>query len=187
MLKNIKTVWVRNLLRKIGFDIPIDFLIEDAIVITDRCSTEYRISSLDDGYLRGSSDMNKGRAEMLDPKDVVYVIAAVPKKVTTPELKLTTLDEFERKVVDSEKRVNEKRKKIHPLWMEIHYDNGEIYLNVLPDISYSKDAITSLDKEEDVRSITVSTSLIESPIFIEAARKSIYMACIWEEYKPKSS
>ena len=80
MIGKIRNVWIRNLLRNIGFRIEVDFTIEDVIVEIShgyRC----RLVTLDsNGYFRGTSLEDPAIWHLVRIRDITKIINIVDKK-----------------------------------------------------------------------------------------------------------
>lgn len=80
MIGKIRNVWIRNLLRSIGFRIEVDFTIEDVIVEIShgyRC----RLVALDsNGYFRGTSLEDPAIWYLVRIQDITRVINVLNKE-----------------------------------------------------------------------------------------------------------
>ena len=80
MIDRIRTVWIRNLIRKIGFNVEVDFTIEDVIV---ELSHEYicRLVMLDsNGFFRGVSVEDPSIWHLVKIQDITKIIDIVDKE-----------------------------------------------------------------------------------------------------------
>ena len=80
MIGKIRNVWVRNLLRNIGFRVEVDFTIEDVIVEIShgyRC----RLVAIDgNGYLRGISLEDPAIWHLVRIQDITRIINVLDKE-----------------------------------------------------------------------------------------------------------
>ena len=80
MIDKIRNVWIRNLLRNIGFSVEVDFTIEDVIVEIShgyRC----RLVTLDsNGYFRGVSIEDPNIWHLVRIQDITRIINILDKE-----------------------------------------------------------------------------------------------------------
>lgn len=80
MIGKIRSVWIRNLLRNIGFRIEVDFTIEDVIV---EISYGYicRLVAIDgNGYFRGTSLEDPAIWHIVRIQDITRIINVLDKE-----------------------------------------------------------------------------------------------------------
>lgn len=80
MIDRIRTVWIRNLIRKVGFKVEVDFTIEDVIV---ELSNNYRcrLVMLDsNGFFRGVSVEDPSIWHLVKIQDITKIIDIVDKE-----------------------------------------------------------------------------------------------------------
>jgi len=121
MLKQFRDIfWIRQLVRRIGFDVPVDFDIEDVIV-----TTSY--------YIPSSQKWDSVSLRVSREEEMVYYLVTPPitttnrcteSKIVKKDFSvLITEEEFEKSLAASKRRAVEK----YPTYKE--YRNGE-YVDV---------------------------------------------------------
>ena len=174
MLNEIRIVWIRNLLRRIGVNIEVDLSIEDVIV--DVYGSVHRITTIDeDGVLYSINTQG-----MLTPLlTSSYTVIGTVKK--SKQQGLVDASTFKKRLEESASRTKSRIKTDNKrLWMEVVYIAKESKLKDFPSEDYAVEELKRLEKVEDeIICINVSSKLVSNDVFKNAALSSIFHRVIF--------
>lgn len=174
MLNSIKIIWLRNLLRRVVFNVAVDLSIEDVIV--NMRGIVYRVTTIDEDGILYSVNAQGTLTPLLAS---YYTVIGTAKK--QKQSGLVDASTFSKRLEESANRTKSRIKANNKrLWMEVVYMAKESKLKEFSSVEYAVEELKGLEKiEDDIRYINVSNKLVSDDVFKDAAVNSVFYRVIF--------